>query len=103
MDESSLRRLAVGGLGDFPPAKLGDLAAWCEEYCWATGHVAYCVLSNLFSVLFEAWSHPIPVDVEEGMSGKLRAELPAVLDSDYETSRIVALALREDVLLILSS
>lgn len=98
-----MRRLAKEGLGAFPPARLGDLSQWCEEYCWATGHVAYCVLSSLFSVLFQAWKYPIPEDVEEAMSGILRKQLPAILDSDDETARVVALALREEVLFILSS
>ena len=98
-----MRRLAEGGLRAFPPAQLDDLAHWCQEYCWATGHVAYCVLSDLFSGLAKAWEYPIPASADEAMSAALRRDIPTILESDNETARVVSLALREEVSRILSS
>ena len=101
--ESWLARLAEEGFGAFPPARLNSPARWCRDYCYASGHVAYCVLSDLFSELHLAWEGPIRLATAEAMSSALARDMPTILDSDTETSRVVALALREEVLHILSS
>lgn len=98
-----MQRLADGGLGNFPPANLGNLADWCRDYCWATGQVAYCVLSDLLSQLFDAWNSPISIGTDEAMSAVLKRGVPEILESDNETARVLALTLRDEVLLILSS
>ena len=103
LDKSSLLRLAEGGLGDFPPAKLGDLADWCRDYCWATGQVAYCILGDLFSLLFIAWDNPISSSTDEAMSAVLKRDIPQILESDNESARVLTLTLREEVSLILAS
>ena len=102
MSRSSLQRLAESGLSAFPPANLDELAAWCQDYCWATGHVAYCILSDLFRKLFDAWNGPILESTSEAMSAVLGRDIPAILAAEHETARVVALALRDEVLQILS-
>ncbi|MDE0120535.1 MAG: hypothetical protein OXS33_02240 [bacterium] len=54
-------------------------------------------------MLVTAWKDPIPVGIEKAMSAALRRDIGSILDSNEETARVVALALREEVLLILSS
>ena len=102
MDRSLLQRLAESGLTAFPPANLDELATWCQEYCWATGHVAYCILSDLFGILFDAWSGPILDSTSAAMSAALGRDIPAILAAEHETARVVALAMRDEVLQILS-
>ena len=101
--ESWLARLADEGLDAFPPAKLDAVASWCRDYCFASGEVAYCVLSDLLLTLHVAWEGPVRVDTAESMSRALTRDIPTILDADPETARIVALALREEVLQILSA
>ena len=102
--ESWLELLAKEGLGAYPPARLNSLARWCRDYCQASGHVAYCVLSDLFSELHLAWEEgPIRLATAEAIGAALARDVPVVLDRDAETGRVVALSLREEVLLILSS
>ena len=101
--ESWLARLAEDGLVAFPPAELSSLARWCREYCWASGHVAYCVLSDLFWELHVAWEGPIRLATADAMTSVLARDIPAILESGADTGRVVALALREEILHILSS
>ena len=60
------------------------------------------MLGNLLSILVETWDGPILSSTEKAMSAVLQRDLPTILEGDDETARVVALALRDEVLQILS-
>lgn len=51
MDQGELERLASGGLADFPPAGLTDVAAYCWDRGVATGDARHCVLWRTFDLI----------------------------------------------------
>lgn len=61
------------------------------------------MVSDLFSELYVAWEGPIRVATETAISAALARDIPVVVTGDTETSRVVSLAIREEVLHLVSS
>ncbi len=102
MDRADLSRLAESGLGALPPDSLTDLSAWLRDFCWSTGNVAYCILSDAFAALDTWWEEALPTEVVERLDALLAVELPAVDGApDSETARTLALYVRDEILQIL--
>jgi hypothetical protein len=100
---SQLRRIASEGLGAFPPAALSHAADAARDFCWASGDVRFCVLSDLLLVLDELWEGPVESALVDQIDRILAEELPAILHhADPDTGRVLALACRTRVIALIS-
>ena len=53
MDSSRLRSLAAEGFEVVPGDLLTTLAAWCREWCVATGDARFCIIGDTLAALDE--------------------------------------------------
>jgi orotate phosphoribosyltransferase len=56
VDLATLRTLGRAGFEEVAPSRLGDVAAWCKDWCEATGDARYCVLNEALGAIDSWWS-----------------------------------------------
>ncbi len=82
-----LEDLAANGLSAVPASLFDDLAAWCRDWCIATGDARFCVIADVLSEIFEAFGEQgLPMKVVEKIDGLLVRELPHVLRAESPSS-----------------
>lgn len=84
MDRQALEQLAGRGLGaEFLPEELPGLAAWCRDWCEASGDARYCVLADALAWLDDAVDEQgVPKQLIERINAELTRYLPAILELD---------------------
>lgn len=108
MSRESLQQLVDGGLIALPPARLGEVAAWCWDWCEATGDGRYCGLSKTLEIISDWFERHdkyggVPTDTVRELDEFLARELPSVLAAvDPASGTMLGRELREAVLRILS-
>lgn len=80
--KEELLRLATGGLAEYPPSLLDDLALWCHDICRAIPDVRYCVLGDALQVVAE-WFE------ERGRYGAVFTASVAELDTAFEQLPVI--------------
>lgn len=104
MGIGELSRLSEGGLAAFPPTALTDAATWARQFCWASGDVRYCIISETLFRIDRWWDFDTPYletvrRLDVVLKDLLRASL---IESDPETARYLALALHNETCVILA-
>ena len=104
MDSSTLRRLAADGFSAIPGSQLRDLAAWCQDWCEATGEVRYCILAGTLASI-DDWlgEHGVPQALSHEVQLILRSGIPAILDAEPSSGALLAVSMREEVAPLLIS
>lgn len=103
MNRESLRRLADSGLAALPPDGLVDLAAWCRDWCEATGDGRYGIVGETLDVLSRWFEEHdkyggVPTELVGELDALLERELPSILDAeDPSSAAILSRGLREAV------
>lgn len=98
MDWSTLSELGQGGFEAVPPERLGDLAAWCQDWCAATGEGRYCILAQVFGMIDDWWGEQgVPEALLRKVERAVTSTLPAVLESDASSGALFAVGLRDEV------
>lgn len=98
MDSSTLRRLAAEGFSAVPDSQLRDLAAWCQDWCEATGEGRYCILADMLARI-DDWlgEHGVPVALFQQVELALGSWIPAIMDADPSSGALLAVGMREEV------
>lgn len=103
MDSSTLRALAHGGFQAVPASQFVDLAAWCRDYCEASGDARYCAVGTAFGAVGVWWDEHdeaggIPSKLADEIETTITRWLPQVLEfQDPADAAPMARALREEV------
>lgn len=99
MAQAEFRRLAEGGLAEFPPDDLSRLARASKQRCFDTGDVRFCILSDIARLLDDFYEsrEPVQWSWQEQLSKVLADALPPVLDADPDSARRLALTLLHDI------
>lgn len=107
MDRATLDRLAVGGFGEVPATELAGAAAWCSDWCDATGDGRFCILGDVLRAV-DQWLNRheggggVPTALRDRISSELMSSLPAVLDApEPGDGSLLAASLRSEVMPLL--
>lgn len=85
VDHGSLKSLAFTGVQS-RGAEVADLAAWCDDWCIATGDARYCVLASMLTEIADWWEEQgapsallqaIDVAIKRDLAGVLAASTAA--------------------------
>jgi hypothetical protein len=107
VDSSTLDRFADIGFAAVPGGALRDLAAWCCDYCEATGDARYCAIGRMLLAVDEWWSQydesgGVPSGIVQQVETLIRRDLPAILGQDSPADAgVLARLLRQEVTALL--
>lgn len=99
MDLETLDLLAREGFASVPAHRLGDLAAWCDDWGIATGEARYSVIAEVLLEIDERWGEQgVPQQVVEEVERSFREYLTAAVNAtDAREGAYFAGKLREEV------
>ncbi len=99
MDSSTLRRLGEGGFDAVRVSQFPDLAAWCQDWCQATGDGRYCILARVLGMIDEWWSDQgVPEELGREVERTLTSKIPAIIEAESPASGAAfAVGLREEI------
>lgn len=80
MTSERLHLLASDGFEGVRPTEFADLAAWCRDWCVATGDARFCLLSETLQLIFDAFGEQgLPAAISDAIDEALRRALPHIL------------------------
>lgn len=85
VDLADIRSLADRGIAAFPPSRLGEAAAWLNDFGAATGEARYLVLGSTLSMVHESFEEAggqMLTATVETLDVQLRETIPTNLDAE---------------------